>query len=267
MSELGGAADGAVVPHRTGGHAVVIAHRGASAHHPENTMAAFLTAWEAGAQWVEADTQPTLDGVPVLLHDADLDRTTSGTGPVRGHGAHVVTRLDAGAFLDRTTQPGTSSQVRVPRLAELVARLTPERRVLLEIKGEHTAEQINAVLQTCRAGGHDDQVLLQSFDIPALHLVRAAQPDRPIGLLVDGFDDDPVGACRELRAVACNPDYRAVLERPDVVGRLHTAGLSVSVWTADDPADWTALTRAGVDGIITNTPAELLRWQAAVPGA
>jgi Glycerophosphoryl diester phosphodiesterase len=62
-------------------------------------------------------------------------------------------------------------------------------------------------------------------------------------------------------AVACNPDCRAVLDRPAMVRVLHAAGLSVSVWTADDPADWAALTRAGVDGIITNRPAELLRWQ------
>jgi glycerophosphoryl diester phosphodiesterase len=62
-------------------------------------------------------------------------------------------------------------------------------------------------------------------------------------------------------AVACNPDYRAVLDRPAIVGVLQAAGLSVSVWVADDPADWAALTRAGVDGIITNTPAELLRWR------
>ena len=104
-------------------------------------------------------------------------------------------------------------------------------------------------------------MFLQSFEVPALRLLRALEPTRPLGLLVEGFGDDPVARCRELGAVACNPDYRAVLDRPDVVGRLQAAGLSVSAWTADDPADWTALTRAGVDGIITNRPAELLRWQ------
>jgi glycerophosphoryl diester phosphodiesterase len=82
-----------------------------------------------------------------------------------------------------------------------------------------------------------------------------------LGDLGKGFDDDPVGSCREVGAVACNPDYRAVQDRPAIVGRLHAVGLSVSVWTADAPADGAALTRAGVDGILTNTRAELLRWQ------
>src|SRR3954471_16110732 len=65
---------------RPGRHAVVIGHRGASADVPENTLPAFAAAWESGAPWVEADTQPTSDGVPVILHDDDLDRTTSGSG-------------------------------------------------------------------------------------------------------------------------------------------------------------------------------------------
>ena len=86
------------IPRRAGRHAVVIAHRGASAHHPENTAPAFVAGWDAGAQWVEADTQPTADGVPVVLHDADLDRTTSGRGPVRDQDVAAVTAVDAGAW-------------------------------------------------------------------------------------------------------------------------------------------------------------------------
>lgn len=242
---------------------MVIAHRGASAHHPENTLPAFMAAWDGGAQWVEADTQPTADGVPVLLHDADLDRTTSGSGPVRGLDVDAVTAVDAGAWFHGSDPAGTRTGVRVPRLSELLARLTPARKVLLEIKGEHTAEQIDAVVRACRASGRDGNVFLQSFETTALRLLRRVEPRRSMGLLVEGVDDDPVGRCRELGAVACNPGYKAVLDRPEIVGRLHAAGLSVSVWTADDPTDWAALTRAGVDGIITNTPAELLRWQAS----
>ena len=254
----------APAPRRSGRHAVVIAHRGASAHHPENTLPAFMAAWDGGAQWVEADTQPTADGVPVLLHDADLDRTTSGSGPVRGLDVDAVTSVDAGAWFHGIDPAGTRTGVLVPRLSELLALLlTQDRKVLLEIKGEHTAEQIDAVVRACRASGRDGNVFLQSFETTALRLLRHVEPRRSTGLLVEGVDDDPVGRCREVGAVACNPDYRALLDRPGIVGRLHAAGLSVSVWTADDPADWAALTRAGVDGIITNTPVELLCWQAS----
>jgi len=261
MSQPADPATGLTVPRRTAGHAAVIAHRGASAHHPENTLPAFLAAWDSGAQWVEADTQPTADGVPVLLHDADLDRTTSGGGPVRAHDVETVTGLDAGGWFDRSAAAGNSGRIAVPRLSDLLALLTADRRVLLEIKGEHTAEQIAAVLLACRASAHATNVFLQSFEVAALRLLRSLEPRAAFGLLVEGFDDDPVGQCRELGALACNPDYRAILHRPAIVGVLQAAGLSVSAWTADEPADWVALTRAGVDGIITNRPAELLRWQ------
>ena len=261
MSEPADPVITSAAPRRTTRHAVVIAHRGASVSHPENTLPSFLAAWDAGAQWVEADTQPTADGVPVLLHDADLDRTTSGSGPVRDHDVETVTALEAGGWFDGSAAASNSVRVAVPRLSELLALLTAGRRVLLEVKGEHNADQIDAVVRACRASAHETMVLMQSFEVATLRLLRALEPRATFGLLVDGFYDDPVGRCRDVGAVACNPDYRAVLDRPAMVRVLHAAGLSVSVWTADDPADWAALTGTGVDGIITNTPAELLRWQ------
>ena len=261
MSEPADPATSLTVPRRTAGQPVVIAHRGASADQPENTLPAFLAAWDAGAQWVEADTQPTADGVPVLLHDSDLDRTTSGSGPVRDHDIGTVAALDAGGWFDRSAAAGDSARAAVPRLSDLLALLTADRRVLLEIKGEHTADQIAAVLRACRASAGATKVFLQSFDAATLKLLHSLEPRAPFGLLVEGFDDDPIAQCRDIGAAACNPDHRAVLDRPATVCELQAAGLSVSVWTADEPAAWVALTRAGVDGIITNRPAELLRWQ------
>src|SRR4051794_4451175 len=119
----------------------VIGHRGASHAVPENTLDAFVAAWEGGARWVEADTRPTADGVPVILHDSTLDRTTSGSGPVRGHTAAQVTGFDVVGL------PGG----RVPTLAALLAALSGDRAVLLELKGEHTSGQLSAVLAAVRA--------------------------------------------------------------------------------------------------------------------
>lgn len=237
---------------RSGPHAIVIAHRGASAVVPENTLPAFVAAWESGATWVEADTQPTADGVPVILHDDTLDRTTTGTGPVRAHTADQLSALGISGL------PGG----RVPRLQELVALLTPERALLLEIKGEHSAEQVVAVLADRRSTGHADRVFAQSFEISVLEHLKAADPTVPFGLLVEDVDGDPVARCRAVGAVAYNPDYRAVIARPTVVPELRRAGITVAVWTSDDPSEWELLTRIGVDAIITNTPAELLAWQA-----
>jgi glycerophosphoryl diester phosphodiesterase len=241
------------VPRRAGPDPVAIGHRGAAAHVPENTLRSFEAAWAAGADWVEADTQPTADGVPVTLHDATLDRTTTGTGPVR-----ECTADDVAAVRIRD-RPGDG----VPTLGALLQRVTGNRAVLLELKGEHTSAQLSAVLRAIRTHGCAERVLLQSFEVPVLRRLAANAPGLPFGLLVEDLDDDPVGRCRELGAIAYNPRHRVVLERPDVIPRLRAAGLAVAAWTADDPADWAALTAAGVDAIITNDPERLLRWQAA----
>jgi glycerophosphoryl diester phosphodiesterase len=220
---------------------------------PENTLASFAAAWAAGARWVEADTQPTADGRPVILHDATLDRTTTGTGPVRELSTAQVAAV---RIRDRPAEG-------VPGLADLLSVLTDPRALLLELKGEHTDAQLAAVLEAIRRHRCADRVFLQSFEVPVLRRLAALAPGQPFGLLVERMDDDPVARCRELGAVAYNPHFQAVLDRPEMVGALRTAGIAVAAWTADDPAHWAGLTSAGVDAIITNAPGRLLRWQAA----
>jgi glycerophosphoryl diester phosphodiesterase len=240
---------------RTGPDAIVVAHRGASALVPENTLPAFEAAWESGATWVEADTQPTANGVPVILHDDTLDRTTDGSGLVRALTARQVTALSVPGL------PGAH----VPELRELLGLLTPQRALLLEIKGEHSADEVRAVLDASRVTGQGDRVFAQSFEVTALEHLKVIAPAVPFGLLVEEIDPDPVGRCRAVGAVAYNPDYREVIAHPTVVPELRDAGITVAVWTSDDPSEWELLTRAGVDAIITNTPGELLEWQASGP--
>jgi glycerophosphoryl diester phosphodiesterase len=247
-----------VNPLRASGPPWVIGHRGAAARAPENTLPSFRAAWAAGAGWVEADVQPTADGVPVILHDDDLDRTTDGTGPLRSRAAPAVATLDAGGWFGPEFA-GT----RVPTLAELLSALAAEdRRLLLEIKGDHTARQIQAVLDQIRAGGVGERVFLESFELDALRMVREILPEEPVGLLVERIDHDPLAACRQLGATSYNPEFRELLARPDLVGRLHEADIAVMVWTADEPSDWARLTDLGVDAIITDDPGALLAWQA-----
>lgn len=238
---------------------IVIAHRGASAAAPENTMAAFHAAFAAGALWIETDVQPTADNELVLIHDGDVARTTDGTGAIRDTALADAARLDAGSWFgsDRTF-----AGQRIPLLAELLAVVTGARRVLLEIKGDHTVEQLEIMLGQIHDAGCDARVFLQSFEVPVLRRLRRLRPRDPMGLLVETVHDDPIGVCRSLGATAYNPGFTELLQRPDVVRDLHAAGVATLPWTADSPADWAALTDLGVDGIITNRPAELLAWQA-----
>jgi glycerophosphoryl diester phosphodiesterase len=243
---------------RDGAAPIVIAHRGASGRAPENTMPAFRAAFADGAHWVETDVQPTADHVLVLLHDDDVDRTTDGSGAIRSLTVAHAAALDAGRWFGDDFA-GTP----IPLLGELLSEITGERRLLLEIKGEHTSAQLALLLDQLDTSGSAARVFLQSFEIPVLHRLKALRPDDPFGLLVETIDDDPVRTCHTLGATAYNPDVTELLRRPAVVAELHAAGIATTPWTADSPDEWAALTALGVDGIITNRPAELVTWQAA----
>jgi glycerophosphoryl diester phosphodiesterase len=227
-------------------------------------MAAFRAAWDAGVRWLETDTQPTIDNVPVLIHDDDVDRTTSGTGAVRETRAYDLAALDAGSWFD----PSFAGE-KIPELSMLLDTMPADGRVFLELKGPHTREQVVAVLEALRASSADGRVLVQSFERDVLATVRAVSPDRPLGLLTVEWDADPVAVCRELGAVSYNPHHLLLRAQPDpaaAVAALHEAGIAVSVWTADEVADWEILTGIGVDAIMTNKPAELAGWVAGRAG-
>lgn len=222
-------------------------------------MPAFIAAFSAGALWIETDVQPTADNVLVLIHDDGVDRTTDGSGDIRSLSADAALSLDAGSWFGSEKKfAGT----RIPLLTDLLTLVTGDRRILLEIKGDHTSEQLTIMLEQIHGAGCDEQVFLQSFEVPVLERLRALLPQDPIGLLVETIHDDPVAECRRLGATVYNPDFAEVLRRPGVVAELHSAGIATTPWTADSPDDWATLTDLGVDGIITNRPGELVAWQA-----
>lgn len=224
-------------------------------------MPAFEAAWAAGCGWVEADVQPTMDNVPVLLHDQDLDRTTTGKGPVRTWSSRDIQSLDAGSWF-ATGSTRAYTETSVPLLADVARNLGPQRALLLEIKGEHTRDQVLAEMAVVKSSGWDDRVLFQSFHESALLHVQSIEPGRPVGLLAQTLHDDPVAVCVDLGAVAYNPAHSLLRQRPELVDDLHAAGIAVVTWTVDNPQDWDFLIEVGVDGIITNVPGDLLEWQA-----
>ncbi|HET6987334.1 MAG TPA: glycerophosphodiester phosphodiesterase family protein [Kribbella sp.] len=237
----------------------VWAHRGGSAAAPENTAAADEVARRAGVEWIENDVQPTKDGVPVVLHDDTVDRTTDGTGAIRSLTAAQVAELDAGAWF----APAYAGQ-RVPTLASQLDGLkTRGGNLLLEIKGAHTRESVARIVDDIHGRGMSRRVFVQSFEPQHLRRVRDLAPELPLGLLRSTLDADPLAIAKELDLSAYNPSEAAFQTRPGIVADLHAAGIAVNIWTVDNPTSWNALERAGVDGIITNRPAELTGWNAA----
>ncbi|MEO3780539.1 glycerophosphodiester phosphodiesterase family protein [Micromonospora sp. B11E3] len=237
----------------------VVAHRGASAAAPENTLVAQEIARRAGADFVENDVQPSRDGVPFVLHDATVNRTTDGTGAVRDLTAAQLGALDAGSWF-----APQYAGARLPTLAEQLADLRARGgNLLLEIKGRHSRDEVARIVEVIRAERMTSRVFVQSFEVDALRYTRELAPELPLGLLRSGLDADPVAVARDLGLTAYNPTGTALLARPAVVADLHAAGVAVFAWTVDSPAQWQQLERIGTDGIITNRPAELVGWNAA----
>ncbi|MEF9886619.1 glycerophosphodiester phosphodiesterase [Streptomyces sp. P9-A4] len=236
----------------------VIAHRGAPSAAPENTLVSDEVARRGGAVWIENDVQPSKDGVPYILHDTTVDRTTDGTGPVRSLTAAQLDALDAGSWF----APAYAG-ARVPTLAAQLADLRERGgKLLLEIKGRHSHAEVARIVREVREQDMTGRVFVQSFDIPSLRYVHELAPELPLGLLRGTLDADPVALAGELGLSAYNVADAALTTRPGLVGELHAAGVAVNVWTVDTPARWKALDALGVDGIITNRPTELGGWSS-----
>ncbi|MFE5481571.1 glycerophosphodiester phosphodiesterase [Streptomyces sp. NPDC056527] len=237
----------------------VIAHRGASSAAPENTLVSDEVARRGGARWIENDVQPSRDGVPYVLHDTTVDRTTDGTGPIRGLTARQLDRLDAGSWF-----APVFTGVRVPTLAAQLDDLRLRGgNLVLEIKGPHSRDEVARIVKEVRDHGMAGRVLVQSFDPEALRHTRALAPELPLGLLRDTLDPDPVAVAAELGLSAYNPAVGQLNAHPEAVGKLHAAGVAVMAWTVDTADRWKTLDSLGTDAIITNRPAELAGWNAA----
>ncbi|MFI8006981.1 glycerophosphodiester phosphodiesterase [Streptomyces sp. NPDC086010] len=237
----------------------VIGHRGASSAAPENTLVSQEIARRGGADFIENDVQPSKDGVPYILHDATVDRTTDGTGPVRSLTSAQLDALDAGSWFAPHYKGA-----RVPTLAAQLDDLrTRGGDLLLEIKGAHTKAEVSTIVDTIRSHGMTGRVFVQSFEVDALRYTHELAPDLPLGLLRSTLDADPVALAEELHLAAYNPEDGALGKKPSVIADLHKAGVAVMVWTVDNADRWKALESAGVDGIITNRPTELNGWNSA----
>ncbi|HEY7634911.1 MAG TPA: glycerophosphodiester phosphodiesterase [Gemmatimonadales bacterium] len=237
----------------------VIAHRGASGWAPENTMAAFDLAVRQGADAFELDVRLTGDGVPVVLHDPTLDRTTDAAGPLAALSLAELRRVDAGARFspDRGRSfPYKSSGVGVPPLVE-VLRAFPEMPVLIEIKEVAAQEAVRQVLIEERAA---ERCVLASEQEPALALFCEA----PFVRGASGQEISALYWATLLRRVAPPCAYRllSVPQRyrglPVPTRRFVAAArrmqCPVHVWTVNHPRAAQRLWTLGVAGIVTNVP-------------
>lgn len=239
------------------------AHRGGGALFPENTLEAFTASRDRfGCRFMEIDTHATRDGVPVVIHDPTVDRTTDGTGPVLAHSLEELRRLDAGFRFrgpDSTSWAGRG--VRIPTLDEVLQELQ-ESVISIEIK-QHDPPMEASVVEAVRRAGMENRVLLGSSRHGAFLRIQALAPEIPsffsFRSSIAFFLAAWTGLARWYRpphnALMIPPEYGPFrLVTQGIVRTAHRLGLPVIVWTINEPAEMERLLRLGVDGIITDRP-------------
>jgi glycerophosphoryl diester phosphodiesterase len=251
----------------TGVRPEVIAHRGASAQAPENTLAAVDAAADLGIRWVENDVQRTRDGELVVIHDDSLSRTTDveevfpGRAPwqVKDFTAAEIARLDAGSWFG----PAYAG-ARVPTLKEYLRRVEHHhQKLLLEIKNPQLYPGIEReALKVLGNEGWLDRrhlagrLIVQSFSADSLRTVHDLKPAVTTGLLgAPAVTDLPRYAPF---ADLINPSHTSVsqgyVSAVHAVTGPHGKPLKAFVWTVDHASAARAMAEYGVDGIITNKP-------------
>jgi glycerophosphoryl diester phosphodiesterase len=239
-----------------------IAHRGAGKLAPENTLAAFRVGASFGYRAFECDVKLSADGVPFLLHDATLERTTSGIGRAADLRWAALARLDAGAWHSRAFAGEP------PPSLESIARFCrcSSHALNIEIKptpGQEAETGRVVALEAARLWA-DAGVppLLSSFRPDALQAARDAVEALPRALLLDTLRS---GWFDEAQALGCAAVVTAyALMDAALIARLHGAGMRALVYTVNDPAEVQRLAGLGIDGIITDA---VDRVAPAGPGA
>ena len=238
---------------------LLVAHRGGAAEAPENTLAAVRHALALGADAVEVDVRLTADGVPVCLHDATLERTSNGRGPLARQTAATIGRLDATAHWRATPRVEPEPP---PMLAAVLALVAGHAQVFVELKplGTRAAEArlVEAVLHTLEAHHALGWTTALSFDWSSLAAIRRRAP----AVATQALLDRPLypGEAARLATVGVASVGLPARYGDDAVATARAAGLLVNVWGAEDAATWQRLRALGVAALTTDRPAALRAW-------
>lgn len=227
-----------------------IAHRGAGTLAPENTLAAFRLGAAHGYRMFECDVKLSADDVPFLLHDATLERTTSGTGTAGAKSWHVLSQLDAG----RWHSAGFAGEP-LPTLASIARHcLDHDYRLNIEIKPTPGTERHTGAVVAAAAArlwqGVPVPPLLTSFQADALRGAREVAPELPRGLLLDQLQPGWLETARALGCVAVVCEH--TLCDASSLAQTHGAGLRCLAYTVNDEATAHRLLALGLDGLITD---------------
>lgn len=217
----------------------VIGHRGSSAVAPENTLTAFRRAQDDGADAIELDVHCTRDGVAVIMHDEDIQRTTSSTG--------LVAELDFAALANVKGADGLP----VPTLTEALDSVSIP--VQIEIKDPRS---VFAVLDAVRGRSDLSRLVLSSFDLEVLKVVRRSLPEAQLGLITPRLDEAVIAKAVGVDASSVYSGIRETTRAS--IASAHDAGLLAYVWVINDEVGLRQAIELGADGVTTDDPGALV---------
>lgn len=240
----------------------MFAHRGGAKLAPENTVPAFDNGMALGADGLEVDVQLSADGVPVVIHDKTLDRTTDRVGSVHALTVDELARVDAGyRFAHDGSNPFRGQGIGISTLAFVLARY-PNARMIIEMKGAEP-ELALAVAHDVRRADAVDRVCVGSFDQASIGRLRAAAPE----IVTSASQPEARWTLHRawVRWPRIGPRPYVAFQVPERAGRMrvvspsfvrqvHREGQVLQVWVVNDEADIRRLLDWGVDGVISDRP-------------
>ncbi|MEX2363084.1 MAG: glycerophosphodiester phosphodiesterase, partial [Balneolaceae bacterium] len=238
-----------------GDNFIVIAHRGASAYYPENTMAAFKAAYEMQAEMIELDITLSSDGQVVVIHDEKLDRTTSGKGKVSDFTLQELKKLDAGSWFS-----DSFSEEKIPTLEEVLHFAKGKISLNIEIKSEAVSNSLHGgieekSLKLVKKYGMEEYVLFSSFNYHALSHIRELDVEIAIAPLYERKQSKgklPSQLINQYKANAFNCNFKKLSKR--WIGDASKHKIPIFVYTVNKERHLKKMIQSGVRGIFTDKP-------------
>jgi glycerophosphoryl diester phosphodiesterase len=248
---------------------IVIGHRGCAGEVPENTLLAFERGLAAGAAILETDVHGTRDGVPVLLHDDEVDRVSDGAGPVCELTLEELRRLDAGHCFSPdggATHPFRGQGLRIPTFEEAL-KAFPEARFNLELKADQPGI-VEATIDAVVRNSRESLTLLTAGDDGLMARLRSQIASRNVPVAQGASVADILDVVRSARDGSTPTTPAMALQIPaefagrplvtrELVDHAHAHAIQVHVWTINEPEEMAELLDLGVDGIVTDFPGRL----------
>ncbi|GLB61056.1 glycerophosphodiester phosphodiesterase [Cytobacillus sp. NCCP-133] len=237
--------------------AKIFAHRGVSGHYPENTMAAFQAALEAGADGIELDVQMSKDGKLVIIHDEALDRTTNSTGYIKDLTYDEIRNLDAGGWFAEA-----NAGEAIPDLGAVfqwAVRNGNELLINVELKNDliDYPDLEEKVIELVKKYRLENRVILSSFNAESMRKARELHPSIQTGYLISGMPENALEVAKKIgvNSIHCEETY-ALSE----FGReASEAGFTLRVYTVNDETRSEFLNKSGVEVIMTDFPERFLK--------